>query len=207
MTDIQKQSTAKEFTQNWTDKGREKGDSQAFWLAFIRDLFGINKPEKFIEFDKEVFINNWGSKMDGYLPDTKVIIEHKGLGLDLTKKSRQSDGEMLTPYEQALRYNFNLPQNQKANWIVVCNFQEFHIHDMNKQTHIDRAKPEIILLADLAKEYYRFDFLLDPRALNIQKETEISLQAGEIVGKLHKEILAQYKDANDPQTLRSLNIL
>ena len=42
---------------------------------------------------------------------------------------------------------------------------------------------------------------------NIKKEMEISLQAGEIVGALYDALLKEYKDPDDPETLKNLNAL
>lgn len=35
MTDTQQKSAAKKFVANWTGKGYEKGQSQAFWLELL----------------------------------------------------------------------------------------------------------------------------------------------------------------------------
>ena len=67
--------------------------------------------------------------------------------------------------------------------------------------------PEVILLADLEKEYYRLQFLVDTGSEHIKKEMEISLQAGELVGVLYDALLKQYKDPSSQSTLQSLNKL
>ena len=67
--------------------------------------------------------------------------------------------------------------------------------------------PEVLLLKDLEKEYYRLKFLVDTGDEHIKKEMEISLQAGELVGVLYDALLAQYKNPDDPETLKSLNKL
>ena len=41
---------AKAFYEYWKDKGYEKGQSQPFWLALLRDVFGIDRPEEYIDF-------------------------------------------------------------------------------------------------------------------------------------------------------------
>lgn len=69
------------------------------------------------------------------------------------------------------------------------------------------GEPEQIFLKDLAKDYYRLKFLVDTGNENLEKEKEISLKAGDLVGKLYDAILEQYKDPNDPKTLKSLNKL
>ena len=60
---------------------------------------------------------------------------------------------------------------------------------------------------DLPKEYYRLKFLVDIGNDRIEREMQISLQAGELVGKLYDLILQQYKNPDSAETLRSLNML
>lgn len=68
-------------------------------------------------------------------------------------------------------------------------------------------EPEILKLEDLEREYHRLHFLVDTGSEHIKKEMEISLQAGELVGVLYDALLKQYKDPDDPETLKSLNKL
>ena len=143
------------------------------------------------------------SFIDGTIPSTHVLIEQKSADKDLTKGIKQSDGTFLKPFQQALRYSMQLPYSQRPRWIVICNFQEFHIYDMEKP----HGDPEILLLKDLPKEYYRLQFLTDTGNDNIKKEMEISIKAGELVGVLYDEILKQYKHPDDEETLKSLNML
>ena len=67
--------------------------------------------------------------------------------------------------------------------------------------------PKIIYLKDLPTEYYRLQFLVDSGNKHIEKEMEVSIEAGEIVGKLYDALIKQYKDAKNEQSLRSLNML
>ena len=47
--------------------------------------------------------------------------------------------------------------------------------------------------------------MVDTDDENIKKEMEISLQAGAIVGTLYDAFLKEYKEPNDPETLKNLN--
>lgn len=202
MTDAQQRVAAKKFAEDWKDKGYEKGMSQPFWLSLLRDVYGVEHPEQYISFEEQVHLDHT-SFIDGTIPATKVLIEQKGLGKDLRKPIKQSDGSLLTPFQQAKRYVTELPLSQHPRWIVTCNFGEFNIYDMEQPS----GEPEIVMLADLGTEYYRLQFLVDTEDDNIKKEMEISLQAGELVGVLYDEILKQYKNPEDEDTLKSLNML
>lgn len=202
MTDVQQRAAAKAFIEYWTGRGDEKQETQRFWIDLLRNVYGVAEPEKAIEFEYPVKLDHV-SFIDGYIRETRVLIEQKGADIDLRRGSKQSDGSMLTPYQQARRYAGYLPHDMNPRWIVVCNFREFHIHDMNRPND----EPEVMALADLEKEYHRLNFLVDTGDENIKKEMEISLQAGEIVGTLYDALLKQYKDPESLETLKSLNAL
>lgn len=156
MTDSEQRQAAKRFADNWKGKGYEKGQSQAFWLSLLRDVFGVEHPENFIAFEEQVHLDHT-SFIDGTIPATKVLIEQKGLGKDLNKPIRQSDGSLLNPFQQAKKYILELPVSRHPRWVVTCNFAEFYVYDMERPG----GEPEVIQLKDLGKEYYRLQFLVD----------------------------------------------
>lgn len=199
----EQKKAAKAFAEYWKDKGDEKQETARFWIELLSKVLGVEDPTKFIEFEKPVVVEKNQKYIDGYIPSTKVLIEQKGSHIKLGKTAVQSDGEKLTPYGQAFRYSNYLPYDQKPKWIIVSNFSEILIYDMNKPN----GEPEQILLKDLPKEYYRLKILVDTKSENLQKEMEISLKAGELVGKLYDAILKQYKNPDSEETLKSLNKL
>jgi len=203
ITDTQQAAAAKAFSQYWEGKGYEKGESQPFWLSLLRDVFGVAEPEKYIKFEDQVKLDTSTGFIDGFISETHVMIEQKGAGKDLNKPIRQSDGSLLTPFQQAKRYSAELPYSERPRWIITCNFQEFYVYDMENP----RGEPEKIKLADLEREYYRLSFLVDKGSVHLQREMEISIKAGEVVGLLYDGLLKQYKDPEDPETLKHLNKL
>ena len=202
MNDVQQRNAAKHFADYWKGKGYEKGETQKFWLSLLGEVLGVEHPAEYITFEDQVHLDHT-SFMDGYIPLTRVLIEQKGLGKDLRKPIRQSDGSLLTPFQQAKRYITELPVDSHPKWVITCNFERFLIYDMNRPN----GEPEEILLKDLPTEYYRLNFLVDTGDENIKREMEISIQAGELVGKLYDAFLKQYKDASNERTLKSLNAL
>ena len=202
MTDAQQKLAAKQFIKDWTGHGDEKQETQRFWMALLQKVYGVAEPDKAIEFEVRVKLDHT-SFIDGYIKDTHILIEQKGMDIDLRKGYKQSDGSLLTPFQQARRYAGYLPHNMNPRWIVVCNFKEFHIHDMNRPNDT----PEIIKLEDLETEYPRLQFLVDSGNERIQKEMEISLQAGDLVGKLYDALLKQYNSPASEEELKSLNML
>ena len=59
---------AKEFAEFWKDKGYEKGQSQSFWLQLLTQVYGVEKPTEFIEFEDQVHIDKNTGFIDGYIP-------------------------------------------------------------------------------------------------------------------------------------------
>lgn len=202
LTEKQQQTAAALFAEEWKGRGYEKGESQPFWMALLHNVYGVEHAEKYISFENQVKLSNT-SFIDGYIEETHVLIEQKSLDKDLRKPIKQSDGKELTPFEQAKRYADEMPYSKRPRWVVVCNFQSFLVYDMEHPG----AEPEEILLANLATDYYRLQFLVDSQSVHIKKEMEVSIKAGNLVGQLYDEILKQYLDPSSPDTLRSLNVL
>lgn len=202
MTTAQQKQAAQKFAEYWKDKGYEKGESQPFWLSLLRDVYGVEHPEQFITFEEQVHLDHT-SFIDGVIPSTKVLIEQKGLGKDLKKPIKQSDGTLLTPFQQAKRYITELPLSQHPRWVVTCNFEKFFVYDMENPN----SEPEEILLKDLPDDLSRLQFLVDKDSEHIKKEMQVSMQAGEIVGVMYDAILKQYKHPENEESLKSLNML
>ena len=200
-TEKQQSVAAAAFAKKWEGRGYEKGESQIFWTELLTEVMGVEDPSQFIQFEQQALLDHT-SFIDGMIPSTHVMIEQKSLGKDLRQAIRQSDGSLLTPFQQAQRYSAALPYSQRPRWIVTCNFAEFDVYDMENP----KGEPSRILLKDLEKEYYRLQFLVDQQGVHLQREMEVSMKAGEIVGKLYDALVSQY-DLDDPQSLRYLNIL
>ena len=202
MTDTEQKKAAKKFADEWKGKGYEKGQSQPFWLSLLRNVYGVENPEQFILFEEKVQLDHT-SFIDGFIPATKVLIEQKGLNKNLKEGIKQSDGTYLTPFQQAKRYITELPLSKHPRWVVTCNFEKFFVYDMEQPN----SEPEEILLKDLPKDYYRLSFLVDEKNTHLEKEMEVSLKAGEIVGLLRNALYKQYADPESEKSLKSLNIL
>ncbi|MDO5037686.1 MAG: methylase [Tissierellia bacterium] len=202
LSQTEQRKAAREFAKKWEGIGDEKGDSQKFWMSLLQDVYGIEHPADYIRFEDRVMLNHT-SFIDGYIPSTHVLIEQKSIKNKLTGGFRQSDGSLLSAFQQAKRYSIELPYDDRPRWIVLSNFREFHIYDMNKP----QGEAEILYLKDLEEDYYRLNFLVDQEDENIKKAIEVSIQAGDLVGILYDALLNQYIDKEDEKTLKDLNIL
>lgn len=150
-TNSKQRQAVKDFIEQWAGKGYEKGETSRFWISILHNVFGIDDPTRFIEFElpvKTITKEKGSDFIDGYIPSTNVLIEQKGSHVNLRAKSRQSDGQELTPYQQARRYAAGLPRSMAPRWIVTCNFHTFLVYDMERPNDA----PEEVLLAHLEKE-------------------------------------------------------
>ena len=193
---------AKAFIERWGNRGNERQDSQSFWLDLLQSVYGIENPSEYIKFEDKVMLDHT-SFIDGYIEKTKVLIEQKGVNKDLNKAIKQSDDTYLTPFQQAKRYSANLPYSKRPRWIVTCNFKEFYVYDMEQPN----GEPKVIKLADLDKEAYRLEFLIDKTNEHLEREMKVSIEAGEIVGKIYESLLKQYINPNSPESLHAINQL
>ena len=198
---MNQKKAAKEFADFWKNKGDERQETARFWIGLLEKVLGMENPAERIEFEKKVQLKHT-SFIDAYIPETKVLIEQKSVDVDLRKEAKQSDGAMLTPYRQAKRYADEMPNSLRPDWIIVCNFREFLIYDMEKP----HDEPVQVLLEDLPDKFECLQFMIDSQKTSVSPEEQISLKAGELVGKLYDALYKEYIEP-DENSLRSLNIL
>ncbi len=187
------------FSQRWRDKGNELSDTSSFWLELLHEVLGLDNPTRYIIFQKRVELKHV-SFIDAFIPSTGIIIEQKSSDVDLDKPQTQSDGNTLTPFEQAKRYRDWLPAPEQGRYIIVCNFRELRIHDMNTP----KAPPIVLTLEDISPRTLAFLVKVERE---YSREEQISIEAGEHAAKLYDSLLARYsKHDRDADTLHSLNI-
>ncbi|MBR7016084.1 MAG: class I SAM-dependent DNA methyltransferase [Lachnospiraceae bacterium] len=203
MTEAERKEAARRFINHWRGKGNEKQDSQLFWMSLLQDVYGMENVGQNVQFERPVIVDGQQKYIDVYLPETRVLIEQKGIAKDLGKPELQSGGAMLTPYQQAKRYANNMPLDEMPRYIVTCNFAEFRIYDQNKPGQ----DPAIIPLEALQEAAYRLEFLVKKEHASLSEEMKISMQAGEIVGKLYDAFYRQYKNPENEHSQKSLNAL
>ena len=202
-TEKQIAAAAAAFAERWQGRGYERGESQLFWADLLTNVYEVENLPSFIRYEERVSsMVDSTNFIDGHIPSTRVLIEQKSIDKDLRAPVPQSEGGKLTPFQQAKKYVANMPLSQHPKWIVTCNFAEFLVYDMEQPN----GEPEQIFLKDLGKEYYRLQFLVDVKSEHITKEMQVSMKAGEIVGRIYDALLKQYDD-NSPEALRWLNIL
>ena len=193
MNAMQKQA-ARKFVECWTfRRGSEKGEDQQFWNSLLGEVLGMEDIASRVQYQVPVPMKGTTKFLDAWIPETRVLIEHKSRGVNLDVPQAGHDG--LTPYEQAVEYDNARPFDEKARWIVTCNFDEFRIYDRAKPL----ASPLTLKLGNLQKEAYRLAFLVNPKEKAIDRELEISVQAGRIVAEIYDALLGQYDNCGNAE--------
>lgn len=189
MTDAEQREAARQFANKWKGRGREDEDGRSYWIDFLSNVLGMENVTDRVEFEKKVVVDGNTKRIDVYIPETHVLIEQKSLGKALDHKIMNSGSIELTPYDQAKRYNDNLPYDEKARWIITSNFSDIWIYDMNARV------PEAVKISldEIPSKYPLLDILIRKDVQKISHEMEVSIKAGDIVGLLYEAFLKQYK--------------
>ena len=205
LTTKQQAAAAKAFAKKWATEGSEKQKDQSFWNHLLESVYGIEKVEDYIVYQKPVKLKRSTQYIDAYIPATRVLIEHKSADKPLDRHmQRGPERSPVTPYGQALEYASHMKFSEQPRWIVTCNFREFWIYDMEEPENM--RTPTKIALANLGKEYKKLNFVVDTRDDRQVKEEEISIRAGALVAEMYSLLHKQYTTI-DAHTLKSLNIL
>ena len=203
MTESERREQARQFIQKWHGKGKEDEDDRSYWLDILQRILDMDNATDRIEFQKKVIVDGNTKKIDAYIPETRVLIEQKSLGVALERKAAQSGGISLTPYEQAKRYNDNLPYDEKARWIITSNFAEIWVYDMNARV----PTPQKFSIENMQNHSHFLDFIMEKKAKAPTVEEELSKKAGEYVGRIYDAFIKQYNNPDSAETYKNLNIL
>ena len=90
MTAKDQKKAAREFAAKWAGKGYEKGECQKFWRGLLHDVFGIDDPDKWVEYEVPVATGF----VDAYIARTRVLIEQKGFTHGLADKAAMKQAMM-----------------------------------------------------------------------------------------------------------------
>ena len=173
----------------------EKQDCHPYWIDLIRENCEIANPDKIMDFEVPVELENSICYIDVWIPATKTLIEQKSRGKSLDKPERQSDGSFLTPYQQAKRYNDARAVGQKANWIITSNFEEIWIYNMQ----FERPERHVIKIQVAEIQDWDLRFIIDSKRSEIFSEAQISEEAGKLIQKIRDLIFT--KKLNDEEIL------
>lgn len=162
----------------------EKGEAQTFYNEFFR-CFGVDR-RTVATFEARVTMLARQKRgfIDLFWPGT-LIIEAKSAG-----------GSLDLGQQQALDYFDAVPSKRdQPRYILTCTFQRWRLLDLDEGTTTEFA------LADLPKHVEAFDFILGTQRRLFRNQSKASIEASELVGKLHDALAADNYTGHDLERL------
>lgn len=203
----------KGFVKDWSGRGDEKQDSSSFWTDFLVRCLGTI-PEtipQLARFERPVKGKTPSGKtatryVDVLIPDHRVLIEQKSLGIDLDKQRDDGIWGMETPFQQARWYANNLPYSLRPRWIITCNFRTFRLYDLDQDVPEDGYVE--VQLDELPDRIHLFQFIKSDQTSRIHEEQALSVEAGKRVTRLYDALARCYRRIDtSPEEQRSLNVV
>lgn len=195
-------SAIKEFTKRWDGIGYEKGDTQQYWLQLLRALGYAHSDD--VKFEHHL---PGGGFIDVWIRDAGILVEQKSIEIDLDKPEPRQ-GKMKTPLEQAMDYVVDLPLPEQPRFIITCNFKQFRIYDREKYGRSELADNAFeFTLEELASRPDFLNIIVDPNNSRLEKEKQVSIEAGRLIGQLYDLMREGYIDPDSDASQHALNVL
>ena len=157
------------FSKEWANTSNEEADAKPFLVEFF-NVFGINQ-RKFASFEHRV---KKLDESDGYIDllwKGNILIEMKSRGKNLDKA-----------YQQAKDYLHGLKQHELPKYILTCDFDKFHLHDLEEDKRIE------FTLKELVNNVQHFGYILGYQKKVYKEQDPANIKAAELMGKLHDRL-------------------
>lgn len=161
---------ALKFSKEWEDATYERGESHSFWNDFFQ-IFDV--PRRRVATFEEPIKKLSGAQ--GFIDlfwRGQLLIEHKSFGKNLSKAK-----------SQALEYFPNIPDRDLPKFVLVCDFQNFELYDL------DESLEYHFNLKELHKNIELFAFIAGYQKKTYKEEEPTNRIAAELMGKLHDKLL------------------
>jgi len=146
----------------------EKGETQSFYNEFF-EVFGVPR-RRVASFEKSVAPKP-GERgfIDLFWPG-KLLVEQKSAGRDLRKAK-----------EQAFKYFPGLRDDQLPRYVLLSDFQNFELYDLDT----DPEKPVAFPLTELPNRVRDFGFIVGEEKRAFKDQDPVNIAASEMMGALH----------------------
>jgi len=157
------------FSKEWALASNEEAEAKQFLVEFF-DVFGIsNRRVSTFEHRVKKLDNK-----DGYIDllwKGTILIEMKSRGKNLDKA-----------YIQAQDYTYGLKQHELPKYILVCDFENFSLYDLEEDKAIS------FQLKELVNNVQHFGYLLGYQKKTYKEQDPANIDAAELMGKLHDRL-------------------
>lgn len=157
------------FSKEWAGTSNEEADAKPFLVEFF-NVFGISS-KRVGTFEHRV---KKLDEKDGYIDllwKGTILIEMKSRGKNLDKA-----------YQQAIDYTHGLKQHELPKYILVSDFENFRLYDLEDDKHIE------FKLNDLVNNVQHFGYILGYQKKVYKEQDPANIKAAELMGKLHDRL-------------------
>ncbi|HET7115132.1 MAG TPA: DNA methyltransferase [Hanamia sp.] len=162
-------SRAITFTNKWKDEANEHAESKSFWDDFF-NVFGISR-RRVASFEQPVKKTGDRQGFIDLLWKGMILVEHKSRGKDLIKA-----------YQQARDYFPGLTEKELPRYILVSDFERFHLYDLEENTSHE------FKLNDFVSHVNLFGFIAGYEKRTFREQDPVNIEAAALMGKLHDKL-------------------
>lgn len=164
-------SRALAFSKEWETEVSEDAEAKSFWDDFF-NVFGISR-RRVATFEQQVKKIDDRTGFIDLLWKGQILIEHKSRGKSLDKA-----------YQQAKDYFPGLKESELPRYILVSDFENFRLYDLDNNTHHEFA------LAKLVEHVHLFGFIAGYSKRVYREGDPVNIAAAELMGRLHDKLKA-----------------
>jgi len=161
---------ALKFQKEWEGEKYERGEAQSFWNDFFQ-IFDVSR-RRVATFEEPIKKLGGSQGFIDLFWKGQLLIEHKSLGKDLGRAKTQ-----------ALDYFPNIPDRDLPKFILICDFQNFELYDLDENTEYH------FRLDELHKNIEVFAFIAGYVKKAYKEEEPTNRAAAELMGRLHDKLL------------------
>ena len=157
------------FSKEWADASNEEADAKPFLVEFF-NVFGISR-KRVSTFEQKV---KKLDEHDGYIDllwKGTILIEMKSRGKNLDKA-----------YRQAIDYTHGLKQHELPKYILVSDFENFKLYDLEEDKNIEFKLNEFI------NNVQHFGAIIGYQKKIYKEQDPANIKAAELMGKLHDRL-------------------
>lgn len=170
------------FADEWKDARYERGETQSFYNDLF-EVFGVRR-RRVASFEEPV--KKLGNKQ-GFIDlfwKGVLLVEQKSAGRSLQVAK-----------QQALDYFPGLKEHELPRYVLLCDFQNFELHDLDEGTQL------AFTLAEFPKHVEAFGFILGIQKRTFRDQDPANIAASEIMGRLHDALEAAGYTGHDLERL------
>ena len=157
---------AAEFARDWAEAAYEKGETQSFYNDFFA-IFGVQRRNVARYEEHVTRLDNSSGFIDLFWPKV-LLVEQKSAGRSLAAAR-----------EQALSYFDALTVSERPRYLLLCDFQNWELLDLDLEEEVRFTLPELPDYID------RFGFVLGLQKRPFRDQDPVNIEASERIGAVY----------------------